>query len=1202
MDKLDLLTPARRGGDTAKLDGALDGTLLARLDRFLPSDIQERIAAAPPPVKALKDATQHLESLYHTIGSYLPEHLRDPDTAYQGGRLWPGSFLFADVSGFTNLFEKLSVLGDEGAELLTDKMNEYFFTMLDVLSRSNGILMKFAGDALLAFFPRPEPKSRNPLARLLGGDDAPEVAAAEDVGWAVRAALRMQREMGAFEHFETRVGPGSLTMSVGISSGKLFAAHVGTDAQRDYMILGDLTGQAMDTEAVGASGEVIIDRAAYERVAGQFRTVEAAPGMYRVIDDLGDDLGDFESSQPTRRRGSRYTTIDSNLIEDLKTITGQVETIAAFLPKDLLSLLVESGEKRAIGSLNRPKTAVIFCHVTGFAELLAAWGEDELPRVAGMLDRYYNAMQSAIARYGGSLARTDPYQAGDKLLATFGAPIKHYDDSERAVLAALEMHAALARLNAELRAACPAGLLETAPDPEAFVKHRIGVTQGDVLGTEVGVGQTGRGTRREYTVMGDDVNLAARLMSKAAMGTTLVNDKIWRDVNYRFEGQALEPVKVKGKKDAIAIYGVTGAKATLVPPLDIRAPLIGRRAPMNTIRAALDGFPVDITAANHEAPACGQVIAVSGSIGVGKSRLLHEAIEHLKTLPVAWVEVACVAHTSIYHPWTHICRRLLGLDAVEAAAQPAHLEAGLEALGLEDHLPALAAVLVLPGAPPCDAEGLDVAGALIDLLKAKAPLVLVIDDLHHADPASRAVMRRLYETAGSAPLLALVAVQPDLFDGQIEELAHTVIALNDLGDAEALEMAKALLQADTIDPELEKLITRQTQNRPLFIEVLVEHLRATDGLRVTPKRRQARLVKTAGADTLPSTTRALVLSRIDRLPVAPREALLAASVLGEKFKIQELISIHEDDDLSDVQALCREGVMVQNRLVKDQYHFVDHLTQVVAYNSLPNSRRRELHLRAGNYWAEFDNPSLMQLAERAYHHARCDDPFKAVDALTLARDRARLHGANEQAIAFGKQLLEHARGVPELTHTYQTAAETLGDLYAGQGYYGEATGAYEPAVRAMYEAYLSALCRQALVTLASDPIVAAISLTRALTIADTAAPVRPWLQAGLAWLLWRRGAYEAAAEYTAYDAGLTVASMGSAAAMLDYVYGLVERGLGNEEKAQGHLQEALNAWQARGYEEGIFLARHALDGDAEVIGDDHKFLRVLLALYFELNN
>lgn len=1198
MDQFDFLPARRQKGDTAKLDGALDAGLLTRLNRFLPLDIYERIASTPPPIKALKDATRHLESLYHTIGTYLPEHLRDPDMVYQGGRLWEGSFLFADVSGFTNLFEKLSVLGDAGAELLTDKMNEYFFTMLDILSRSNGILMKFAGDALLAFFPRPEPKSRNLLAGLLGKDDAPKTASAEDVGWAVRAALRMQREMDAFDRFETKVGPGSLAMSVGISSGKLFAAHVGTGVQRDYMILGDLTGKAMDTEAVGESGEVIIDRAAYELVADQFRTAEVVEGMYRIIDDLGDDLGDFESSQPTRRRGSRYTTIDSNLVEDLKAITGQVETVAAFLPNDLLTLLVESGDKRAIGSLNRPKTAVIFCHMTGFAELLAAWGEEELPRISEMLDRYYVAMQNAIARYGGSLIRTDPYKAGDKLLVTFGAPIKHYNDSERAVLAALEMQAGLDELNIQLSADLPAGLREKAPNSKGFIQHRIGITVGDVLGTEVGVGQTGRGTRREYTVMGDDVNLAARLMSKAEMGTILVNDQMWRDVSYRFEGEVLEPVEVKGKKAPIPVYNVMGESSEVVPVLGTAVPFIGQQAPMTTLREAVDGFIIDTS--TEDVSVCGKAIALIGEIGIGKSRLLYELSQQLQKLPVQLVQTTCIAYAKPYHPWRHICHQLLGLGAAEEDVPQALLEAKLESLELAEKLAAVQAIL----SPSQDQPDLDIAGAMVALVKAKAgqePLVLVVDDLHHADTGSLKVLRRLHTVLDQIPALVLVAIQPDLFDDRPEDIAETVVKLVNLEDEEVVEMARKLLEAEEIKPDLAKFILQQTQNRPLFVEVLVEHLRETGGVRVTPKLRQAKLVASGDAGALPSTIRALVLSRIDRLPVAPREALLAASVLGEKFKAKELVSIHEDDDISDVEYLCEQDVMTRNRLVKDQYHFVDRLTQLVAYKSLPNSRRRDLHLMAGNYWAEFDNPSLMQLTERAYHHTRCDDPFKAVEALTLARDRARQHGANEQAISFSKQLLEQSRDIPELSHTYQGAAETLGDLYAEQSQYNEATEAYEPAVRAVYEAYLSVLCRQAIVTLAADPIIAAMSLTRALTVADTAAPVRPWLQAALAWLLWRRGANEAAAEYSGYDANITQASMGNAAAMLDYVHGLVERGLGNEEKAQEHLREALGAWEAQGYQAGVSLVKSALEGNIEAIQDDDKFLQVLLDLYFELN-
>jgi class 3 adenylate cyclase len=202
---------------------SIHADLRARLSRYLPGDL---LAQLPDP-HALTAAIRRLNSLHQAVSSFLPQYIAENERLYTQdyGDLRPGTFMFADVSGFTALSESLQRAGGrEGIEILTRIINDFFARMLEILAKSNGQLLKFAGDALLIFFPAVE-----------GADEAP---------LAIRTGLRMQREMAAnfqpINHPELKELVGEhdmeLTMSIGICRGKLFEAVVGNEIQRDHII------------------------------------------------------------------------------------------------------------------------------------------------------------------------------------------------------------------------------------------------------------------------------------------------------------------------------------------------------------------------------------------------------------------------------------------------------------------------------------------------------------------------------------------------------------------------------------------------------------------------------------------------------------------------------------------------------------------------------------------------------------------------------------------------------------------------------------------------------------------------------------------------------------------------------------------------------------------------------------------------------
>jgi adenylate cyclase len=575
----------------------LDSDLHARLNRFhLPGDLLAQL----PDSQALATAIRRINSMYQAVSSFLPQYIADNETLYTEdyGDLRPGTFMFADVSGFTALSEKLQhVGGDEGIDILTEVINTFFAQMLEILAKSNGMLLKFAGDALLIFFPAGR-----------GVDEAP---------LAIRTGLRMQREMKA--SFQPIQHPGldelfddhdlELTMSIGICQGHLFEAVVGGEIQRDHIIQGDLPGSAMAAEAAGERDDVIITPALEEAYADKFETVPAGD-FYRVIDNFGDELSDYEFTVPRRRRAQAtalFDFVEENLLEDLERNLERLEGISRFIAKEVIDVLATSSEFR-IEAQNRRSTT-IFVQFTGFADLLHDWGAEQLPLIVSILQRYYNLMQRTIATNGGVLTRSDPYGRGVKLLITFGAPITYRDDPERAVTTALEMNRVLAQLNARLR--------EELPDEfqrDSYIQQRIGITHGDVFATEAGWK-----SRREFTVMGDDVNLAARLMSKSEMGHILISETVWERVNPHFETEALPPLYLKGKSEptpAFLVKASTASPLSMSPTSD--TPFVGRDLQLLSMTYGLQ---------QAKGPRRPQHFALQGDIGVGKTRMAKHIVE-----------------------------------------------------------------------------------------------------------------------------------------------------------------------------------------------------------------------------------------------------------------------------------------------------------------------------------------------------------------------------------------------------------------------------------------------------------------------------------------------------------------------------------------------------------------------------------------------
>ncbi|MBI5931592.1 MAG: AAA family ATPase [Chloroflexi bacterium] len=648
----------------------LDPQFKASLARFIPADL---MALLPDDDKAMSQAIRRLSSLQKSVSSFLPMYIADNEDLLTRdyGDFRPGTFMFSDVSGFTALSEKLQAAkGVEAVEILTEVINDYFATMLEIIAKSNGELLKFAGDALLVFFPDEK-----------GESDVPAKA--------IRTGLRMQRAMmQKFQPIQHSVlaemfGEDhgmELTMSVGISMGRLFEALVGNDIQRDHIIQGILPGMAMLAEEAGVRDDVIVDTGLFADYHNDFEMVPTQDeGFYQVVDNFGNALSDYEINAPKRRRGGVAGLLsfeDKDLLADLQKEYQKLAIVAKYVAPEIVNKLALTGDH--VESENRPAT-VMFVNFNGFAELLEQWGAENLSLLVSVLDRYYGTMQRVVASNGGSLTRTDPFGRGTKMLITFGAPVAHPDDPVRAVATAMEMNWQLDRLNTRLLDELPKELHRW-----PFISQKMGIAQGFVY-----AGEAGWRARREYTVMGDDVNLAARLMKAAESGQVVISNRVYRRVNPHFQTVDLPPLKLKGKAQPVQAYSVQGVTARSADlPMTSTTKFVGRDVLMLTLSYALQ---------TAKGPRRRRAFAFVGETGVGKTRIMQHYYQEAAAQGFFNAWATCSTRDNQHTTWGRLLSQLLRLDQLKSAReQHRFLRARLAEFNLMDVYVPLCDLFELP--------------------------------------------------------------------------------------------------------------------------------------------------------------------------------------------------------------------------------------------------------------------------------------------------------------------------------------------------------------------------------------------------------------------------------------------------------------------------------------------------------------------------
>ena len=640
----------------------------------------------------------------------------------------------------------------------------------------------------------------------------------------------------------------------------------------------------------------------------------------------------------------------------------------------------------------RRQVTVMFADLAGFTRLSARLDAEE---VHLLLDRFFATVDGIVLDHGGAIDK----HIGDCVMAVFGAPRAHGDDPERAVRAAIAAQAAMPALALELG-------------------QELGVHIGIACG-EVVAGGTGSGPHQEYTVTGATVNLAARLANRAPAGATLISEAVHRAVGSRFGATPLPEMTLAGLDGPVRAWRITGVATT---PADGGRALIGRKAELAQLATLLQAC---------RDKSAGQLVHLRGEAGIGKTRLVEE-LARLASADGFAVHRALVLDFGASKGQDAVralARSLLDLPA--AADVASRLNAAERAVGggLIDpqQLVHLHGLLDLP--PPPELRGIydamDRAGrqegarrtmaTLIRRNSRRAPLLLVVEDVHWADSETLGQLAGMASAIDKCPVLLVLTsrIEGDPLDAawraQTLSAAPAIIDLAPLRQDEALDLASALVDATT---RFAQACVARADGNPLFLEQLL------------------RSAEDATGSAVPGSIQSVVLARIDLLAPRDRETLQAASVLGQRFDLEALQAV-----LGTVSSA--EDELVRRSLLRpdgDGFLFAHALVRDGVYASLLQSRRRELHARAADWFTSRD-ASL-----RAEHLDQAADPRAPAAYLAAAEAEAASYRHDR-----ARQLLERGRNLAQAPAERFALACQHGAVLRELGAVSEAVTAYQQA-------------------------------------------------------------------------------------------------------------------------------------------------------------
>ncbi len=705
----------------------------------------------------------------------------------------------------------------------------------------------------------------------------------------------------------------------------------------------------------------------------------------------------------------------------------------AYTPKHLAERILTS--KAALEG-ERKQVSVLFADLKGSMELFADRDPEDARR---LLDPVLERMMEAVHRYEGTVNQV----MGDGIMALFGAPLTHEDHAVRACYAALRVQESVKRYAEEVH--------RTAGVP---LHVRVGVNSGEVV-----VRSIGSDLRMDYTAVGQTTNVAARLEQMAMPGSILISPETLKLAEGYVVVKPLGARPVKGLEAPLELFEVVGA-GTVRSRLQAAAArgltrFVGRATEVEQLRQAL----------GRAGTGHGQVVAVVGDPGVGKSRLFWEFTHSHRTEGWLTVESSSVSYgkATAFLPLIELLRTYFQVGASDDARRIREKVTGkLFALdrALEPSLPALLGLLEVSvddpqwqrlDPPQRRQQTLDGVKRLLLRESQVQPLLLVFEDLHWIDAETQAFLDSVVESLPTARLLLLVNYRPEYQHAWGGKTYYRQLCIDPLPPENAEELLEALLGNAAGLESLKRLLIERTEGNPFFLEESVRTLVETKVL--AGERGAYQVAKASQTLQIPATAQAILAARIDRLMPEDKRLLQAASVLGKDVPfalLEALVEGQEETLRRSLTNLQAAEFLYEARLFPDlEYTFKHALTHDVAYGSLLQDRRRALHAMIVDTMEALYSDRLIEHVEQLADHAFRGEVWdKAVQYLRQASAKALARSANREAVTCFEQALVALSHLRETRETLEQAIDVrvelrgalfqLGQLERGFGYLREA--------------------------------------------------------------------------------------------------------------------------------------------------------------------
>ncbi|TMB38489.1 MAG: hypothetical protein E6J55_24900 [Deltaproteobacteria bacterium] len=651
----------------------------------------------------------------------------------------------------------------------------------------------------------------------------------------------------------------------------------------------------------------------------------------------------------------------------------------------------------------RRVATVMFADISGFTAMSERLDPEE---VTAVVNRCFEALEAAVRSHGGFV---DKY-IGDCIMAVFGAPAALEDAPKQAVNAAIEMRNHIARLNEEGALAVPIGL-------------HVGINSGLVL-----AGRVGGAVKRDFTVLGDAVNLASRLKDASPTGAIYVGLQTYRHTRPHFEFRKTARLSLKGKQAAVSAYEVMSVRERVHRPRFagadrmIASAMVGREHELARIRNCIA----------RVVAGAGAIVNVVGDAGIGKSRLLAEAraLEEMKAATLLEGRSLSVGQSLSFHPFVDLLRHWAGIaeedDEAEALEKLEGAVAEVFPDGVEEYVPFIATLMGMRSTgrhaerlKGIQGEALEklifkTVRELLGAMAAVRPLVLVFEDVHWADLSSMKLLESVLRLVAESPIVFVHVFRPDYTQTGQRLLAlaretyqaHAVeIQLEPLDDASCEQLIRNLLRLDELPYATRALIARKAEGNPFYIEEVLRALIDEGAVEY----RDDRFHVTAKVETavIPETIQDVVMARIEHLPDPVRRLLQLISVIGRSAPYRIIASVAPPGaELGSALAYLKKRQLLTDRRVGDEieYVFKHALAQETIYASLLQRTRKELHLAvAGSIETLFADRLADFYGMLSYHFSRAESPEKAEEYLFKAGDEAARAAASSEALHYFRE-------------------------------------------------------------------------------------------------------------------------------------------------------------------------------------------------------